>query len=188
MPRFSLEDLDNLAEYGETATGLTSLAAGGATLVVPNPVTAAVTLGSNILGSAIDLYQTGRSLYKGNYGDAAKNVGEAILGLVGGKAIKQGQKLLKADRALAASNATRRYVTRSVGRAKRTRHTFTLTREKDKGINKIARGFSYNVASNLSSAGIGKEFNQPFNTAPSDNTRVVRIYRPTLTTIRGRNK
>ena len=69
MPRFSLEDLDNLAEYGETAAALTSLAAGGVTLVMPNPVTAGIAVGSNILGSAIDLYQAGRSLYKGNYGD-----------------------------------------------------------------------------------------------------------------------
>ena len=184
MPRFSLEDLDNLAEYGETATGLTSLAAGGATLAVPNPVTASVTLGSNILGSAIDLYQIGRSLYKGNYGDAAKNVVEAILGLVGGKAIKQGQKLLKTDKALNASNASRRYVVKSVGR--RNKHFLTRTKEYDDGMNKIIKGFGYNTASNLSSAFLGKEFNQPLNAAPSDNTRVVRIYRPTLRTIKGK--
>lgn len=48
MPRFSLEDLDNLAEYGETATAITSLLAGGATLAMPNPVTGAITVGSNI--------------------------------------------------------------------------------------------------------------------------------------------
>ena len=78
MPRFSLEDLDNLAEYGETATALTSLLAGGATLAVPNPITGTIAVGSNIASSAIDAYQAGRSLYKGNYGDAAKNVGEMV--------------------------------------------------------------------------------------------------------------
>lgn len=186
MPRFSLEDLDNLAEYGETAAAIGSLVAGGATLVIPNPITAGIAAGSNILGSGIDLYQMGRSLYKGNYGDAAKNAGEAILGLVGAKAIKQGQKLLETDRALNASNATRRYVVKSVGR--RNKHFLTRTKEYDDGMSKIIRGFSYNTASNLSSAFLGKEFNQPLNAAPSDNTRVVRKYRPTLSTIKGKIK
>nr|DAJ44475.1 MAG TPA: hypothetical protein [Crassvirales sp.] len=186
MPRFSLEDLDNLAEYGETAAAIASLTAGGATLVMPNPVTASIAAGSNILGSAIDLYQTGRSLYKGDYGDAAKNVGEVILGLVGAKAIKQGQKLLETDRTLNASNASRRYVVKSVGR--RNKHFLTHTKEYDDGMNKITRGFDYSTASNLSSAFLGKGFNQPLNAAPSDNTRVVRNYRPALSTIKGKIK
>ena len=92
MYRFSLEDLDNLAEYGETAAALTSLGAGTATLVAPNPITVGVAVGSDILGSAIDLYQAGRSLYKSDYDDAAKNVVELFLGLVGAKAIKEGKK------------------------------------------------------------------------------------------------
>lgn len=186
MPRFSLEDLDNLAEYGETAAAIASLTAGGATLVIPNPVTASITAGSNILGSAIDLYQTGRSLYKGDYADAAKNVGEMILGLVGAKAIKQGQKLLETDKALNASNASRQYVVKSVGR--RHKHFLTRTKEYDDGVNKIIRGFGYNTVSNLSSGFLGKGFNQPLNAAPSDNTKVVRNYRPTLSTIKGKIK
>lgn len=186
MPKFSLEDLDNLAEYGETAAALTSLGAGTATLVVPNPITAGVAVGSNILGSAIDLYQTGRSLYKGDYGDAAKNVGEAILGFIGAKAVKQGQKLFKIDKALNTSNASRRYVVKSVGR--RNKHILTRTKEYDDAVNKITRGFGYSTASNLSSAFLGKEFNQPLNAAPSDNTRVVRKYRPALNTVKGKTK
>lgn len=186
MPRFSLEDLDNLAEYGETAAALTSLAAGGVTLVMPNPVTAGIAVGSNILGSAIDLYQAGRSLYKGNYGDAAKNAGEMILGIAGAKSIKQGQKLLEVDKTLNSSNAARRYVVKSVGR--RHKRSLTLTKEYNDGMSKITRGFGYNTAANLSSAFLGKGFNQPLNAAPSDNTRVVRNYRPALSTVKGKRK
>lgn len=186
MPRFSLEDLDTLAEYGETASAITSLLAGSATLAAPNPITAAIALGSNVLGSAIDIYQGGRSLYKGDYTDAAKNAGEAILGLVGGKFIKQGQKLLETDRALNASNAARRYVTRSVGRTKRTKHVFTTTKENYDGLRKINKGWGLTTMSNLSSATLGKEWNQPYQIAPTDNTRVSRNYRPSLSTVKGK--
>lgn len=187
MPRFSLEDLDNLAEYGETASALASLGAGTVTLVMPNPITAAIAAGSNIAGSEIDLYQTGRSLYKGDYGDAAKNVGEAILGLIGAKTIKQGQKLLETDKALNAVNAPRQYVTRTIGRG-RGRRKFTLTRERKLGMDKISNGWGYSTGANLSSAFLGKGFNQPINAAPSDNTRIVRNYRPTLSTVKGKIK
>lgn len=187
MPRFSLEDLDNLAEYGETASAITSLLAGGATLAMPNPVTGAITVGSNVLGSVIDGYQAGRSLYKGNYGDAAKNVGEMILGLAGAKALKQGEKLLELDKTLNATNSTRRFVVKSVGR--RHKNTLVLTKEANDAMNKITRGFGYNTAANVSSAFLGKSWNQPVNAAPSDNTRVARNYRPTLSTVKGkRNK
>lgn len=155
MPRFSLEDLDNLAEQAETASALTSMLAGGATLAVPNPVTGAIAVGSNILGSVIDGYQAGRSLYKGNYGDAAKNVGEVVLGLMGAKAIKQGQKLLEADKALNATSNTRQFVVKSVGRGKHKR-PFIVTKEYNDGWNKINRGFGYNLVSNLSSGFVGK--------------------------------
>lgn len=185
MPRFSLEDLDNLAEYGETASALTSLGAGTATLVAPNPITANIAVGSNILGSAIDLYQTGRSLYKGNYGDAAKNVGELVLGLIGAKAIKQGQKLLEADKTLDAANASRRYVTKTIGRG-RNKRKLTLTRERSLGTDKISKGWTYSTGANVSSAVAGKDFYQMSNTAPSDNTRVVRNYRPTLSIVKGK--
>ena len=187
MPRFSLEDLDNLAEYSETAAAIASLTAGGATLVMPNPVTASIAAGSNILGSAIDLYQTGRSLYKGDYGNAAKNVGEAILGIIGAKTIKQGQKLLEADKALNAANVPRQYITRTIGRG-RGRRKLTLTRERRLGVDKISSGWGYSTGANLSSAFLGKGFNKPLNAAPSDNTRVVRNYRPDLSTIKGKIK
>ena len=187
MPRFSLEDLDNLAEYGETATALASLGAGTVTLVMPNPVTAAITAGSNIASSAIDLYQTGRSLYKGDYGDAAKNVGEAILGIIGAKTIKQGQKLLGADKALNAANAPRQYITKTIGRG-RGKRKLTLTRERSLGTDKISRGWAFNTAANVSSAVAGKDFYKMSNTVPSDNTRVTRNYRPTISTVKGKRK
>ena len=187
MPRFSLEDLDNLAEYGETAAALTSLGAGTATLVAPTPITAGVTVGSNILGSAIDLYQAGRGLYKSDYGDAAKNVGELVLGLIGAKAIKQGQKLLEADKALDASNASRRYVTKTIGRG-RGKRKLTLTRERSLGTDKISRGWAFNTGANVSSAVAGKDFYKMSNTVPSDNTRVARNYRPTISTVKGKIK
>ena len=184
MPRFSLEDLDNLAEYGETATAIASLLAGGATLAVPNPVSGTIAVGSNIAGSAIDLYQVGRSLYKGDYGNAAKNVGEMVLGLIGAKAIKQGQKLLEADKTLSASNAARQHIVKSVGR--RNKHSLVLTKEYNDGMNKITRGFGYSTGANLSSAFLGKEWNQPIYIHPADNTRIVRKYRPILSTVKGK--
>ena len=184
MPRFSLEDLDNLAEYGETATAIASLLAGGTTLAVPNPVSGTIAVGSNIAGSAIDLYQAGRSLYKGDYGNAAKNVGEMVLGLIGAKAIKQGQKLLEADKTLDAANASRRYVTKTIGRG-RDKRKLTLTRERSLGTDKISKGWTYSTGANVSSAVAGKDFYQMSNTAPSDNTRVVRNYRPTLSIVKG---
>ena len=185
MYRFSLEDLDNLAEYGETAAALTSLGAGTATLVAPNPITVGVAVGSDILGSAIDLYQAGRSLYKNDYDDAAKNAVEFVLGLVGAKAIKEGKKLLEADKALDASNASRQYVTKTIGRG-RGKQKLTLTRERSLGTDKISRGWALSTGANVSSAVAGKDFYKMSNTVPSDNTRVVRNYRLPLKNVKGK--
>lgn len=184
MPRFSLEDLDNLAEYGEKATSIASILGNGAALVLPNPITTGIAVGSNTLGSAIDLYQTGRSLYKGDYEDAAKNVGEAILGLVGAKAIKQGQKLLETDKVLNNTSNTRRFIVTSIGRGKRKR-SLILTKEHNDGANKITRGFAYSTEANLSSM-LGDISNRQVNIIPSDNTRIVRNYRPTLSIVKGK--
>ena len=186
MSRFSLEDLDKYADYAETVAAITSLIAGGFTLAAPNQYTATIAAGSNIAGSAIDLYQIGRSIQKGDYGDTAKNVGEMILGFAGAKAIKRGQKLLELDRALDASNASRRYVTKTIGRTKRTRHKFTMTKERNNGYNSIALSFTCNTLANVSSAVAGKNFIQYHSIAPSDNTRVVRQYKTSLNTVKGK--
>lgn len=185
MPRFSLEDLDNYVDKAETAAALTSLIAGGYTLAVPNQYTAAIAAGSNIAGSAIDLYQTGRSIQKGDYSAVAKNVGEMILGVIGAKAIKRGQKLLELDRALDASNASRRYVTKTIGRTKRTRHKFTITKERDNGNKSIALGLGSNIGANMSSLA-ETSVNKPNYVTPSDNTRIARQYRPSFSTVKGR--
>lgn len=184
MARFSLEDLDKLADYGEAVTAVTSTLADVAALVLPNPITRGIAVGSNSLGSAIDLYQAGRSLYKGDYGNAAKNVGESILGLIGAKTIKQGQKLLEADKALNATNNTRRFVVKSVGRG-RHKHPFIVTKEYNDGMHKITRGIGYSTGANLSSM-LGDIPNRQVNTIPSDNTRIVRNYRPSLSVVKGR--
>ena len=184
MTRFSLEDLDKAADQAETVTALTSILAGGATLAVPNPITASIALGSNIAGSAIDLYQMGRSLYKGDYSGAAKNVGEMLLGLAGAKAIKQGQKLLEADKALNTTSNTRRFIVKSVGRGKH-KQPFIVTKEWNDGTHKIARGLTYSTGANLSSM-LGDMSNRQVNTIPSDNTRIVRNYRPALSIVKGK--
>lgn len=168
MPRFTLEDLDNWMENAETVTALTSLGATGATLVAPNPVTGAVAIGSNIAGAGIDLYQGIRSAIKGDYGDAAKNAGELILSLVGAKAMSSANKLYKINKTLKATGATRKTITKTIGRGAG-RHKITIPVELNKAQTAHAIGFSSGVGGNASSFGGNMGTSR---IEPQDNTRL----------------
>lgn len=73
-------------DAAEIPVAATSLAAGTATAVAPNPVTGVAFLASNIAGAGIDLYQATRNIIKGNYSQAALDGVELALGLFGAKA------------------------------------------------------------------------------------------------------
>lgn len=172
MPKFSLEDIDELMDYAEKGVALTSLGATGATLVAPNPVTGAVAVGSNVLGAGIDLYQGIRAAVNGDFGNAAKNAGELILSLIGAKAINTANKFSKIDKALDAAGATRQVVTKTVGRG-RSKHKVTIPIERNKAYTHYGVGFGTSIGGNASSFG-DLETNRKY-IAPSDNTRLTTV-------------
>lgn len=153
MARFSLEELDEWADYAEAGTAAAGLALTGATIAAPNPVTGALAVGTNIASAGIDLYQGIRSAIKGEWGKTAKNAGELILSLVGAKGISEGSKLMKLDKALDATNAPRQYVYKTVGRGRgKTRAKFT--KEQSKASTYHGIGFGASLGANASSGSV----------------------------------
>lgn len=174
MAKFSLEELDEWADYAETGTAAASLGLTGATLVAPNPVTGALALGTNIASAGIDLYQGIRSAVRGEWGNTAKNAGELILSLVGAKAINNGNKLMKADKALAATNAPREYVTKTIGRG-RGRRKINVTKENNDAMNSYLTGYAATNGIDLFNIGYainGPKSNSLKYIAPQDNINV----------------
>ena len=66
--------LDAVASVGDVITDV--MQAGN---FIPNPIAQGIGKLGNWLGAGIDAYQAGRSAYEGDYGDAAINVGSAVL-------------------------------------------------------------------------------------------------------------
>lgn len=95
MPKFSLEYLDNYVNDVEIPVAIASLAATGATLGVPNPVTSVIAAGANVTGGVIDLYQGIRAGMRGDWPNVAKNASELALSLIGAKAVNSLNKSAK---------------------------------------------------------------------------------------------
>lgn len=174
MANFTLEDFDRYIDYAESGTAAASLGLTGATLVAPNPVTAALAIGTNIASAGIDLYQGIRSAINGEWGDTARNAGELILSLAGAKSINSANKLYKADKALNAANAPRQYVTKTVGRGKG-RHKYTTTLEHSKANELSGVGFGLSTGGNVSSFANGLTYRPSITyTVPQNNVKFIK--------------
>lgn len=142
--------VDKVVDDIEKVTSAASLASGAATLAVPNPITAGITLGSNIVGAGIDGYQIGRSLYKNDYTSAGINGLELVSGIIGAKQLAKARKLFAYDKIMNKTGVPRQLVKKTVGRRPKTRHTFAVTKEANDAANAAIGGAITSIAPNIS--------------------------------------
>lgn len=134
------DDIDDAVDTAEKTLAIPNAAASAATLVAPNPYTAAAAYITGLGGAAIDLYQGTRAAIKGDWSGVGKNAADIGISLIGLRALKNAKKLRDLDKTLNASGVTRQYVTKNIGRG-RGRHKVTTTKEIDKSINNEAIGY-----------------------------------------------
>lgn len=144
------DKVDKVVDDIEKVTSAASLASGAATLAAPNPITAGITLGSNIVGAGIDGYQIGRSLYKKDYTSAGINGLELVSGIIGVKQLAKARKLFAYDKIMNKTGVPRQLVKKTVGRRPKTRHTFTVTKEANDAANNVIGGAITSIAPNIS--------------------------------------
>lgn len=144
------DKVDKVVDDIEKVTSAASLASGAATLAAPNPITAGITLGSNIVGAGIDGYQIGRSLYKKDYTSAGINGLELVSGIIGAKQLAKARKLFAYDKIMNKTGVPRQLVKKTVGRRPKTRHTFAVTKEANDAANAAIGGAITSIAPNIS--------------------------------------
>ena len=144
------DKVDKVVDDIEKVISAASLASGAATLAAPNPITAGITLGSNIVGAGIDGYQIGRSLYKKDYTSAGINGLELVSGIIGVKQLAKARKLFAYDKIMNKTGVPRQLVKKTVGRRPKTRHTFTVTKEANDAANNVIGGAITSIAPNIS--------------------------------------
>lgn len=142
--------VDKVVDDIEKVASAVSLASCAATLAAPNPITAGITLGSNIVGTGIDGYQIGRSLYKKDYTSAGINGLELVSGIIGAKQLAKARKLFDYDKIMKKTGVPRQLVKKTVGRRPNTKHTFTVTKEANDAVNNTIGGVITSIAPNVS--------------------------------------
>lgn len=142
--------VDKVVDDIEKVTSAASLASGAATLAAPNPITAGIALGSNIVGAGIDGYQIGRSLYKKDYTSAGINGIELVSGIIGAKQLAKARKLFDYDKIMKKTGVPRQLVKKTIGRRPNTKHTFTVTKEANDAANAAIGGAVLSISPNVS--------------------------------------
>lgn len=142
--------VDKVVDDIEKVASAASLASGAATLAAPNPITAGITLGSNIVGAGIDGYQIGRSLYKKDYTSAGINGIELVSGIIGAKQLAKARKLFDYDKIMKKTGVPRQLVKKTVGRRPNAKHTFTITKEANDAANAAIGGAVLSISPNVS--------------------------------------
>lgn len=142
--------VDKVVDDIEKVASAASLASGAATLAAPNPITAGITFGSNIVGAGIDGYQIGRSLYKKDYTHAGINGLELVSGIIGAKQLAKASKLFAYDKIMKKTGVPRQLIKKTVGRRPNTKHTFTVTKEANDAVNNTIGGVITSIAPNVS--------------------------------------
>lgn len=160
------DTLDEYADKGEGIISAANLASSGAALVAPNPVTLGAAYLTNLGGAAIDIYQLGRSLYKGDTAAAIKNGAEIGLSLVGARALKNFKKLNALDKYKKLNGIPQQQIVKKVGRRRPV--TTTLTKENVDATNQLVKSVGAQGTAGMSSIFIDedkiKKNNQQNNT------------------------
>lgn len=142
--------VDKVVDDIEKVTSAASLASSAAALAAPNPITAGIAFGSNIVGAGIDGYQIGRNLYKKDYTSAGINGLELVSGIIGAKQLAKARKLFYYDKIMKKTGVPRQLVKKTVGRRPNTKHTFTVTKEANDAVNNTIGGIITSIAPNVS--------------------------------------
>lgn len=127
-------DWDKVDEYADTAEktlGAANLGLSAATLVAPNPYTAAGAYTTGLAGIGTDIYQGIRSGIKKDWTGVGKNVVDIGLSLAGMRALKAAKKLDDLNKVKQAAGAPREYVTHTIGRRPKTIRKIKMTKEAD---------------------------------------------------------
>lgn len=142
--------VDKVVDDIEKVTSAASLASSAAALAAPNPITAGIAFGSNIVGAGIDGYQIGRNLYNKDYTSAGINGLELVSGIIGAKQLAKARKLFYYDKIMKKTGVPRQLVKKTVGRRPNTKHTFTVTKEANDAVNNTIGGIITSIAPNVS--------------------------------------
>ena len=127
-------DWDKVDEYADTAEktlGAANLGLSAATLVAPNPYTAAGAYTTGLAGIGTDIYQGIRSGIKKDWTGVGKNVVDIGLSLAGMRALKAAKKLDDLNKVKQAAGVPREYVTHTIGRRPKTIRKIKMTKEAD---------------------------------------------------------
>lgn len=143
------DTLDEYADKAEGAVSVANLASSGAALVAPNPVTLGAAYLTNLGGAAIDIYQLGRALYKGDTASAIKNGAEIGLSLVGARALKNFKKLNALDKYKKLNGIPQQQINTTVGR--KIKRPVTITKEQNDATNQLVKSIGAQGASGASS-------------------------------------
>lgn len=143
------DTLDEYADKAEGAVSVANLASSGAALVAPNPVTLSAAYLTNLGGAAIDIYQLGRALYKGDTASAIKNGAEIGLSLVGARALKNFKKLNALDKYKKLNGIPQQQINTTVGR--KIKRPVTITKEQNDATNQLVKSIGAQGAAGASS-------------------------------------
>ena len=134
--------IDDYANTAEKVLAIPNMVSSAATLVAPNPYTAAASYITGLGGAVIDMYQLGRALYKKDYPDVVKNAVDIGTSIIGIRALRNAKKFRELDKALRTNGADREMVRKTIGRTAKHKRTFYMTKEASKAINYETVGYS----------------------------------------------